>query len=172
VARGAHIVVLTGPSSAGKSTLAAALRARVGPNMAAVSIDRLFAFMHPDSVPSWRRFAALTDATFRSAAALADAGFDVVADTVFERAECLEIMHSALGDRAHSLVAVTAPLEILEARERDRANRRIGQAREQYERGVFHAASYQLCLDTHAQATAESVERIIALLDAGKASDV
>ena len=159
-----HIIVLNGPSSAGKSTLATVLRERVGSTMAAVSIDRLFPFMHQDAPASWRAFATLTDATFRCAAALADGGFDVVVDTVFERAACLEIMCSALGDRPHHLVAVTAPPNILEERERQRGDRRKGQAREQHERGVLHGARYDLVLDTHAQPIEICVNRIAALL--------
>lgn len=163
--RTGHIVVLNGPSSAGKSTLAKAVRARLGVGSAAVSVDRLFAFMHPDARPTWRWYAALNDAAFRSAAALADAGFDVVADTVFERADCLDLLRRALGDRRHHLVAVTAPVEVLEARERERGNRPIGLAREQRDR-VFHGARYDLELDTAAQSTGECVERIVALLTA------
>jgi chloramphenicol 3-O phosphotransferase len=163
--RTGHIVVLNGPSSAGKSTLAKAVRARLGIASAAISIDRLFAFMHPDTRPTWTWYAALTDATFRTAAAIADAGFDVVADTVFERVECLDLMRSALGDRQHHLVAITAPLDVLESRERERGNRRIGLAREQHAR-VFHGARYALQLDTAAQPTDECVDRIVALLSA------
>lgn len=163
VERPARIIVLNGPSSAGKSTLAAAVREQVGPGMAAVGIDRLFAFMHPESSPGWQRYAALTDATFRAAAAIADGGFDVVVETVFERAVCVEIMQRALGERAFWLVAVSAPLEVLEAREQARGNRRLGQAREQFERGVFHDARYDLRLDTHAESTKECVERLLSL---------
>ena len=157
-----HIVVLNGPSSAGKSTLARAVRARLGIASAAVAVDRLFAFMHPDARPTWTWYAALTDAAFRTAAAFADAGFDVIADTVFERADCLDLMHRAFGDRTHHLVAVTAPVDILEARERERGNRPIGLARGQHDR-VFHGARYALQLDTASQPTDECVDRIVAL---------
>jgi chloramphenicol 3-O phosphotransferase len=157
-----RIIVLNGPSSAGKSTLAKALQTRVGPALAAVAIDRLFAFMHPDDPKGWKLFAALTGATFASAAAIADGGYDVVVDTVFEREDCVATMHHWLGDRRRFLVGVTCPLEIIEAREQERANRPRGLARSQYTR-VFHG-TYDLTLDTHALTTDECVDRLVALL--------
>ena len=159
-----HIVVLNGPSSAGKTTLADAVRARVGPTIATVSIDRLFPFIHEALPTSWHVFATLTDAAFRCAAAIADGGFDVVVDTVFERDACVDIMRRAIGDRAYFLVAVTAPPSVLATREQERGDRRVGQAREQYERGVLHGAQYDLHLDTHAHSVDTCVDRITALL--------
>jgi chloramphenicol 3-O phosphotransferase len=159
-----HIVVLNGPSSAGKTTLADAVRARVGPTLATVSIDRLFPFMHQALPTSWHVFATLTDAVFRCAAAIADGGFDVVVDTVFERASCIDIMRTVLGQRSFSVVAIAAPLHVLEARERERGDRRIGHAREQQERGVLHGTHYDGRLDTDAQSVDSCVDLGAALL--------
>lgn len=131
--------------------------------MAAVSIDRFFSFMHPDTRNDWHLFATLTDALFSTAIAISDGGFDVVVDTVFERPECLGMMQRALADRSVRLVAVTCPLDTLEARERARGNRRLGQAREQHER-VLAGATYDLRLDTHALSLDECVDRVVALL--------
>jgi chloramphenicol 3-O phosphotransferase len=159
-----QIIVLNGPSSAGKSTLATAVRARLGPTAAAVSLDRIFAFMHPDVALTWKSFAALSDALFTSARVLAERGFDVIVDTVFERAECLDIMRRAFGDHPYRLVAVSCPLEVLEARELARGNRPAGLARGQYER-VLHGATYDMHVNTHALSSDECVERIAALID-------
>ncbi len=119
--------------------------------------------MHPDIALTWRSFAALTNALFASARALADNGFDVVVDTVFERAECLDIMGRALADQPYQLVAVTCPLDILESRELERGNRPAGLARGQHDR-VMHAARYDLQVDTHAQSVEECVDRVISLM--------
>lgn len=101
------IVVLNGPSSAGKTTLARAVRDRIGANGAAVSIDQFFQLMHPDAKNDWSMFCALTDALFATAATLANAGFEVVVDTVFERAECVRAAERALAGHAYHFVAVT-----------------------------------------------------------------
>lgn len=158
-----RIVVLNGPSSAGKSTLARALLALLGPTATHVYVDRLFAFLHDDASRNWVAFAALTDATFRSAAAFADGGYDVIVDTVFERRECLDLARLALGDRPYHLVGVTAPIHVLEAREAARGNRPIGLARRQHD-SVLHDALYEFVLDTDASSTAECVERLSALI--------
>ena len=157
------IVVLNGPSSAGKSTLAKAVRARRGQGAALVSIDQLFAFMHPDARNNWQLFSTLTNALFANVVALHDGGYDVIAETVFERADCIAAMQRILRDRPYRLVAVTCPLDVLDAREQARGNRRLGQAREQHAR-VLHAARYDLELDTHAMSLETCVERVLGLL--------
>jgi chloramphenicol 3-O phosphotransferase len=158
-----RVIVLNGPSSAGKSTLAKAVRGRIGPSMAAVSIDQLFPFMHPDTRNNWHLFATLTDALFSTVVSISNGGFDVVVDTVFEHVECIGAMQAALADRSYRLVSVTCPLEVLEAREHARGNRRLGQAREQHER-VLVGATYDLRIDTHLMSLDECVDRVVALL--------
>jgi chloramphenicol 3-O phosphotransferase len=74
-------------------------------------------------------------------------------------------MQRALAGRPHRLVAVVCPLDVLEAREQARGNRRIGQARAQHER-VLAGASYDLVIDTHALALDDCVDRVVALLSA------
>jgi chloramphenicol 3-O phosphotransferase len=156
-----RIVVLNGPSSAGKSTLAKAVRDRLGPSWAAVSVDRLYAFLHPEAPD---RFAALNEAGLATAVSFADRGFDVVIESVFEDPERLEAARRALADRVW-LIAVTCPIEALEARERARGNRRLGLARDQHER-VLQGAIYDLRLDTARLTPEECVDQIATLLSA------
>jgi len=144
------VVILNGPSSAGKSTLAKAVREHLGATCMAVSIDRLFAFAHPAHPVNWRLFATLTDATFAVAVTAATAGFDVLVDTVFERRDCLESARRAFASTPHFYVAVTCPIDELEARERARGNRPSGLARRQHGE-VLHDAPYALELDTATQ---------------------
>lgn len=131
--------------------------------MAAVSIDQFFPFMHPDVRNNWHLFATLTDALFSTVVAISNGGFDVVVDTVFERLECVGAMQAALADRSHRLVAVTCPIDVLEAREHARGNRRLGQARNQHER-VLVGATYDLRIDTHVSSLDECVDRVVTLL--------
>jgi chloramphenicol 3-O phosphotransferase len=157
------VIVLNGPSSSGKTTLAGALRARLGPTSAAVAIDQFFPLVHPAAPNNWRLFSALTEAVFATAVALSDGGFDVIVDTVFERRESLLTAQRALGGRPYHMVAVTCPVEVLEDRERARGNRRPGQARDQHDR-VLQGGDYDLQLDTALLSLDECVERVMALM--------
>jgi len=158
-----RVVVLNGPSSAGKTTLAHAVRQTVPATTLVVSIDQLMPSVAPTQPRGWALFAALTEATFAAAAAFADAGYDVVVDTVFERAECLATAKAMLARHEHALVAVTCAIDVLEARERQRGDRRLGQARGQVDR-VLHDVRYDLVVDTSVSSLDECTERVAALL--------
>lgn len=158
------IVVLNGPSSAGKTTLARAVRARIGVTAAAISLDEFFAFRHPDAKNDWRMFSTLSEAAFATAIAFANRGYDAIIDTVFERAETLQSARRVLAGHVHHFVAVTCDLRELELREATRGDRRIGQARDQHAR-VFHDADYALWLDTSQLSVDECVAKIVGLLD-------
>ena len=161
-ARGS-IIVLNGPSSAGKTTLARAVRDARAPNAAAVSIDDLMPFVSRERKLDWHLFAALTAATFAAAGALARSGLDVLVDTVFERPDCLTLATAAFAGLDYRLVGVTCAVEVLEAREKSRGDRRLGQAREQHGR-VLNDLPFDLVLDTSVLSIPECVERIVALL--------
>lgn len=158
-----RVIVLNGPSSAGKTTLANAVRMRIGPTIAIASIDQFFSFVHPETRNNWQLFSTLTNALFATTVSLSDGGFHVIVDTVFERTECLATMQRTLAGRPHQLVAVVCPLDVLEARERARGNRRLGQTREQYER-VLCDAPYDTVIDTLALPLDACVDRIAAML--------
>jgi chloramphenicol 3-O phosphotransferase len=156
------VVVLNGPSSAGKSTLAKATRKLLGVTCMAVSPDRLAAFAHPDHPLDERLYATLSDATFGVAVTAATAGFDVIVDTVFEQRERFESARRAFASMRHFYVAVTCPLDKLEAREHARGNRPLGLARRQHT-AVFYDAPYVLELDTDLtplEVCAEQVARL------------
>jgi chloramphenicol 3-O phosphotransferase len=153
------VVVLNGPSSAGKSTLGKATRKLLGTTCMVVSTDRLFSFAHPSHPLDTRLYATLTDATFGIAVTAATAGFDVIVDTVFERRECFESARRALASMQHFYVAVTCPLDQLEAREQARGNRPPGLARRQCAE-VFYDAPYALELDTGRSTLEACVEQL------------
>jgi chloramphenicol 3-O-phosphotransferase len=58
-----RVVVLNGPSSAGKTTLAGAVRELAPATTMTVSIDQLMRCIAPTAPPTWAMYAALTDAT-------------------------------------------------------------------------------------------------------------
>jgi chloramphenicol 3-O-phosphotransferase len=156
------VVILNGPSSAGKSTLAKATRKRLGATCMAVSVDRLFSFAHPEHPLNWRLFATLTDAAFAVAVTAAGAGFDVVVDTVFERRDCFDSARRAFAAMPHFYVAVTCPLDELERREQSRGNRPPGLARRQHAE-VFYDVPYTLELDTGVMTIEACAEKIMPL---------
>ena len=161
---GSHIVVLNGPSSAGKSTLANALRDRLGLNAAAVSLDQFFPMVSPSARHDWLLFSTLFEATLVTAVTFADRGWTAIVDTVLERPESLERLRDIFGARRYSLIAVTCPLAVLEAREHARGNRRVGLAYDQHRR-VFQAATYDLEVDTHLLSVTECVDKIAAVVN-------
>ena len=156
------IVVLNGPSSAGKSTLANAVRDQMGQRCTIVPIDRLFAFAHPEHPINWTLYFALTEATFAAATAMARADYDVLVDIVFERRDCLVSAVRALEGFRHHYVAVTCELEELEHREVARGNRPLGLARRQYGT-VLHDARYGLQIDTTRAETADCAAQVVRL---------
>jgi chloramphenicol 3-O phosphotransferase len=156
------VVILDGPSSAGKTTLTKATRERLGATCMAVSLDRLFAFAHPAHPLNWRLFATLTDATFAIAVTAATAGFDVIVDTVFERRDCFASACRAFASTPHFYVAVTCSLDELEAREQARGDRPPGLARRQHVE-VFHDTPYALELDTSRTTVEQCAEQIAQL---------
>jgi len=91
-------------------------------------------------------------------------------DTVFERPESLAGAKRALAAHQHRLVGVSCSLDILEERERARGDRRIGQARGQFER-VMQKAPYDLLLDTGTLSVESCVEQIIELMGGRSAGD-
>ncbi len=80
-------------------------------------------------------------------AALAAQGNHLVVDEVMTRDGQAEEYRHLLSDFDVRLVGMFAPLEVLEARERQRADRAIGLARWQYDR-VHRDVVYDLNIDT------------------------
>jgi chloramphenicol 3-O phosphotransferase len=157
-----RIVVLNGPSSAGKSTLAEAVRELRGPRAVVVPIDRFYAMVHTGHPNDWAMYAALTGATFGAAAGFARAGFDVIVDIVFERRDCFEIAERVLAGFDPLYVAITASVEELERREQVRGDRPVGLARRQYAQ-VLHDVPYALALDTTHEPATSHANRVASL---------
>jgi chloramphenicol 3-O phosphotransferase len=86
----------------------------------------------------------------RTVAVLADAGFDLVVDDVWLDGEPQD--YGALLTRHHVLrIGLTAPLDVLVAREAARSDRLAGLSRAQHER-VHRGVRYDAMLDTSAAA--------------------
>ena len=163
-----HIVILNGVGSVGKTTTARALQEICTAPLLHVSMDAFLdmlpkaMFGHPDGLvfetieqqglPS---VAIRTGPVLERAmqgmrhaiAALAAKGNHLVVDEVMTRDGQAGAYRHLLSDFDLRLVGLFAPLEVLEARERQRGDRAIGLARWQYDR-VHCGVVYDLKIDT------------------------
>ena len=163
-----HIVILNGVGSVGKTTTARALQEICAAPLLHVSMDAFLEmlpkamFGHPDGLvfetieqqglPS---VAIRTGPVLERAmqgmrhaiAALAAKGNHLVVDEVMTRDGQAGAYRHLLSDFDLRLVGLFAPLEVLEARERQRGDRAIGLARWQYDR-VHCGVVYDLKIDT------------------------
>ena len=135
--RTGRIILFNGASSAGKSSLARALQARLDEPFWHWSIDHLRA---SGALPDARlaagdfEWAALRPAFFdgfhRSIAALAGAGNDLIVEHIVETGPWMARLVDLLAPFDVFFVGVRCPLHELERRERERGDRRAGSARE------------------------------------------
>ena len=173
----ATVILLNGVGSAGKSSIAKALQTIAAEPFLHVAMDAFLDMMparywdHPDGVtfetvqqdgkPSVViRSGPVADRILRgmrqSVAAMARAGNNLIVDDVLIESETDEYA-ALLADFTFRTVGVFAPLDVLEARERERGDRLIGLARWQYDR-VHHGKRYDLELDTSKATAMECAE--------------
>ncbi len=161
-------IVLHGPTSAGKTTLAKALQATAPSPAFHIPLD---AFVCMSNRRDMRSDAQRAEAykvhceNFRATLARAvRSDFEIIADLVLRDEAELQACLKALAPRATFLIGVTATLEVLEARERSRDDRASGIAREQLADPVYRR-NYDLVVDTSAlsaEAGAAAIRKLIA----------
>jgi chloramphenicol 3-O phosphotransferase len=174
---GVDVIVLNGGSSSGKSSLAASLQARLDGTWLTLGIDDLIralshgpgdsgaagslAFTSNGSVVVGDKFRAAELAWYDGLSAIAQAGTGVIVDEVFlGGGESQARLRLALDGLSVIWVGVRCDLEVAEARELRRSDRRIGMARDQGER-VHLDVRYDLLVDTSSAAPGECAETII-----------
>lgn len=176
----AQVILLNGVSSVGKTSVAVALQRLADKPFLRVALDdyleRLPERMvgHPDGMTfkvvreaEPREVVILSGAVVeralsgmrRAFAALAEAGNNLIIDEVlFQGAEEAEY-RALLAAHDFRMVGLHAPLDVIEARERQRGDRNIGLARGMYD--IVHANRvYDLELDT-SRATPKEIARAI-----------
>jgi chloramphenicol 3-O phosphotransferase len=147
----AAAIVLHGPTSAGKSSLAKALQDSASVPAFHVALDAFVTMSRRRDMrtPQEQRQAYhLHCEDLRSTLArLADTHFEIIVDLVLRDETELRDTLRVLQSRPMYLVGVRAPLEVLEERERGREDRGAGMAREQSAHRAF-ARDYDLVIDT------------------------
>ena len=160
-------IVLHGPTSAGKSSLARALQECAPVPAFHVSLDAFVTMSRrrdmraPDE--QMQAYHVHCENLRSTLARLVDTQFEIVVDLVLRDEGELEETFEVLSGRPLYLVGVRAPLQILEERERQRQDRGAGMAREQAQSLAF-ARDYDLVIDTStytAEAGAAAIRNFI-----------
>jgi chloramphenicol 3-O phosphotransferase len=193
------VILVNGPSSAGKTTLCRALQAAIEESYLVTGFDD-FIFM---AAPRYYRgadtsrqderdvftalgvemmttspagtspsviarfgpvFRRILDAMAPAVRALVDGGNAVIFDHVLHDRAMHESCHKAFSGLDVFTVGVTCPIEILEARERERGDRVLGRARGLA--GVVHGfLDYDIMVDTGTLTPAACVSDILASVE-------
>jgi chloramphenicol 3-O phosphotransferase len=134
------IILLNGASSSGKSTLARAVHAHIDEPFWHISIDHLLAAgvlpqQRIDSAEFSRKEVrpSFFDGFHRCIPALAEAGNNLIVEHIVETDAWMRKLLRLLAHLDVFFVGVHCPLLELERRERERGNRRIGDARNDFE---------------------------------------
>jgi chloramphenicol 3-O phosphotransferase len=149
----APAIVLHGPTSAGKSSLARALQDTAPVPAFHVALDAFVTMSRRRDMRTPREQADAyrihCDNLRATLARLIDTPFEIVVDVVLRDEAELRACLDVAGRRPLYIVGVRAPLAVLEARESARSDRGMGMAREQLAHPAF-ARSYDLTIDTSA----------------------
>ncbi len=182
---GPHVVILNGVGSVGKTSTARALQTIVAKPFLHVSMDAFAEmlpermFGHPDGlifetvqeqamlcvvVRTGPVMARAMRGMRHAVAAMAAQGNDLVVDDVMLDAADAQEYRALLARAQLRFVGLFASLEVIEARERARGDRRLGLARWQFER-VHQGQRYDLEIETSGSTPEENARHICAAFD-------
>ena len=135
-----RIILLNGTSSAGKSTLAQALRTELNPSFCYYASDQLAqaGFRPIGSQARSEGRAPFFDGFHRSIAAFASAGNDLLVEHIIEELSWAHDLSRLLAPFDVFWIGVHAPLEEIERRERARGDRTLGE-------GLYHLKTHSFC---------------------------
>jgi chloramphenicol 3-O phosphotransferase len=174
----ARVIYLNGTSSSGKSSIARALQERTDELYLHVQLDVFMQMVPPHG---WERadgmvltflpehgaqvdFGSVCQPLFsgfhRSLAALASAGNQLIIDDVLLEDRWLREAVEVLVEHEVCFVGVHCPVEVAEARERQRSDRAEGIARGQYDQVHRHGV-YDVEVDTSLLTPQACAERIL-----------
>jgi chloramphenicol 3-O phosphotransferase len=162
------IILLNGPSSAGKSTLCRAIQAQIDEPFLQFSLD--FFFFKSEILPreqlkngafSWAEMRPrVFEGFFNCLPALALAGNNLVIEYIIETQTQWDALRQKLEGFDVFLIGVHCPLAELERREQQRGDRRTGDARRDLET-VHTFTKYDFEIDS-SEAFEDNTTRIIA----------
>lgn len=163
-------IVLHGPTSSGKTTLAKALQATADVPAFHISLDAFVTMSNRRDMRSDDERAKaykLHCENLRSTLSrIVHSEFDIILDLVLRDEAELQACLRVLGGRATYLIGVSAPLPVLEARERERPDRASGVAKEQVADPVYNR-HYDLVVDTSTTTPEAAAAAVRNLMNAG-----
>ncbi len=152
------IILISGTSSSGKSTLAKGLQKSLPDPFLHVQLDSYIEML--PRTDDWEMFQRMVRGLNRSVAVMAEEGNNLIVDHVLIDNAWLEQLLELLRERYVLFVGLHCPLEELERRESERDARRQGFARQQFEN--IHAGKiYDLKLDTSVLSAEECTRRVL-----------
>lgn len=166
---GNKLLLLNGPSSAGKSTIANELRQQLrlyGTNLIVISIDDYMRISTDEEIWEDDVFEIMPDICRDISMALQQ-GKWVVVDHVITSARIYDAVLEAAAGFKMMTVLVTCRLETLRKREMKRGNRFAGTA-EASSLYLYPKEGYDLRIDSEASEPAASAKRIIEMLQRGE----
>lgn len=155
-----RIIFLNGTSSAGKSTLAHALRAQLDEPFSLYASDQLADAGFRPIDPRYRadgreRF---FDGFHRSIAGFAEAGNDLIVEHIVEQQSWADQLAELTRNFDVFWVGVHAPLTILERREHERGDRQVGEA-------AYHLKTHDYCrYHIEVDTTTRPIEQVAAVV--------
>ena len=162
---GNKLLLLNGPSSAGKSTIAKELRQKLrlyGADPAVISIDDYMKISTEEEIWEDDVFDIMPDMCRDIAAALRR-GQWVIVDHVITSARIYDALLEATAGFSMITVLVTCRLETLRKREKERGNRFAGSAEASW-RYLYPREGYDLRVDSEASGPAAAAEKIMEVL--------
>jgi chloramphenicol 3-O phosphotransferase len=144
-------IVLHGPTSGGKTTLAKALQATSPVPAFHIALDAFVTMSNRRDMRSdaerARAYKLHCENLRSTLARVAQTGYDIILDLVLRDEAEFQACLKVLGRRPTYIIGVSAPLRVLEDRERARPDRASGIAREQAADPAYKR-QYDLMLDT------------------------
>jgi chloramphenicol 3-O phosphotransferase len=164
------IILLNGTSSSGKSSIISSLEKKLTDLYFIFGVDK---FLEPSmpynlnmEIPEHLSAVDKSISGFNKSIGVHSKYIShMIIDHVLQNPNWIHEIAYALKDDEVFFVGVTAPLHVIEEREKSRSNRKTGTAKNQYEQMLKY--SYDLIVDTSILTSDEAAEEIIKNLKAG-----
>jgi chloramphenicol 3-O phosphotransferase len=152
------IILISGTSSSGKSTLAKGLQKSLADPFLHLQLDSYIEML--PRTDDWEMFQRMVRGLNRSVAVMAEEGNNLIVDHVLIDNAWLNQLLELLYKNYVLFVGLHCLLEELERREQKRDARRQGFARQQFD-NIHTGKIYDLKLDTSVFSAEECVERVV-----------